>query len=527
MNRFHFPETQKSSGFEYEAMYLERLPSYRTHVAAVLRGDGFARRYLQLLGHALVKAQGFFGERFSSQALIICLFLSLVYAWLLFLLGVTGGWENPLGQATGLIGLSSADATTRLFIFAFAVVWPLLMWPLGGWLARSERRLRYRRLRRQHPSRRKRWRRLYTLIVTTLLLSPLLLTLSVSGDSDLAYGVALIYLFIFVFILGPIIALRWLGRSMTLWWPFLGAGAGAVAGVGAGVGAGAVVGAGAGAGAVACMKHARSGISRENSLGAMIGTFFGISFGLAFSVGLTETVNIFLLITAAILPLVNGLLDFFSWWFSRWMGEHLMDLLQRTQSSGRRILLGLFHGLADVVLALFFFVGLAWLLGFVFESFDLWAGLDDVSLWQDQRQSGYIVTIKHDPFGAGLWITLMLFSTLVPTLIHLFFVIFAFVPMMLLPDARRERLAEELALLVKTLPEDPANQRHWVSVLERAARYAAGYRRRMFTSSLVAFLTLAILFSLFVQMHVNIGLDELAFKFGVNGIESARGVWGM
>ena len=84
MAQRHFPETSKTSGFDYEAMYLERLAPYRSHVAAVLRGDGVAKRYLVLLGNALQRAGSLFGPRFSSSALIVCVFLSLAYSYMLF-----------------------------------------------------------------------------------------------------------------------------------------------------------------------------------------------------------------------------------------------------------------------------------------------------------------------------------------------------------------------------------------------------------------------------------------------------------
>jgi hypothetical protein len=46
--------------------------------------------------------------------------------------------------------------------------------------------------------------------------------------------------------------------------------------------------------------------------------------------------------------------------------------------------------------------------------------------------------------GSGLWVTLMFFTTLIPTIIHFAMVIGAILPATLLPDAKRAALASNL-----------------------------------------------------------------------------------
>lgn len=121
------------------------------------------------------------------------------------------------------------------------------------------------------------------------------------------------------------------------------------------------------------------------------------------------------------LPLVNALLDWLSWWVSRFF-------LERTAQESRVRVIVL-----DVVLdfgvAVLFMLALCLLLpagAMVLDS--LYAGWVDVKSgvpaqtgWQE-----YAVWARDDPWGKGIMVTLMLVTTLIPTLLHILLGLMAF-----------------------------------------------------------------------------------------------------
>lgn len=111
------------------------------------------------------------------------------------------------------------------------------------------------------------------------------------------------------------------------------------------------------------------------------------------------------------LPLLNAALDTGSWAVSRWLGREMLD-----RNFHRWGMIG--FAFLDFVVAFLFLSMLAVLLGAAGESIDQFAfattGSHVLNLGAIIRQA------TMDPFGNGLWITLMLFSTLVPTAIHAF-----------------------------------------------------------------------------------------------------------
>ncbi|MEM1342494.1 MAG: hypothetical protein AAGF68_09240 [Pseudomonadota bacterium] len=174
--------------------------------------------------------------------------------------------------------------------------------------------------------------------------------------------------------------------------PFVGAVAGAVAGglvapfvgavAGAFVGAVAFAAAGAGAGAYAI---------------AVPGTF----------------VSVIVLAIFILLPLINALFDWPSWWVSRWLMGRLREDAQRSSIQGRSIAL-IGHLALDGVMALLCLFGLA----IVVANFA--HGVDFPGMWRSYSEA------RLSPFsGFGAAMTVMMLSTLVPTAIHLFFALFA------------------------------------------------------------------------------------------------------
>lgn len=181
------------------------------------------------------------------------------------------------------------------------------------------------------------------------------------------------------------------------------------------------------------------------------------------------------------------------------------------------------HITLDLGLALGFFVAMAFALGFAFESYDLYATIYAVNLMPEGDRPGYAAAVCDDPLGRGLWITLMLLTTLIPTVIHFGMVVGAILPATLLPNARRRELAATLATLGETPPPRATPAREtWATAIRDSARFAAGYRWRMAWGVALTCALLAALFWGLGQLYPHVFLTEWAYEAGVLGIKTAR-----
>ncbi|OQW98577.1 MAG: hypothetical protein BWK73_52195 [Thiothrix lacustris] len=121
------------------------------------------------------------------------------------------------------------------------------------------------------------------------------------------------------------------------------------------------------------------------------------------------------------LPLVNALLDWLSWWVSRFF-------LERT-AQAPRVRVIVLDVVLDFGVAVLFMLALCLLLpagAILLDS--LYAGWVDVETgvpaetgWQE-----YAVWARDDPWGKGIMVTLMLVTTLIPTLLHILLGLMAF-----------------------------------------------------------------------------------------------------
>ena len=128
-------------------------------------------------------------------------------------------------------------------------------------------------------------------------------------------------------------------------------------------------------------------------------------------------------------PLINALLDWFSWYISR------LFLKQASQETkAYKIALDLFY---DSLAAIVFMIMLCLLLPAGAELLNLlYAQFSDAHIdWQTMA-----LTAKNDPWGKGIMVTLMLITTLIPTFIHLFLGLFA----LLIHSAAGKKLAAYL-----------------------------------------------------------------------------------
>ncbi len=287
----------------------------------------------------------------------------------------------------------------------------------------------------------------------------------------------------------------------------------------------------AGAGAVAfagATMSIRPGVKRVNLFAAIIGSFAVWALWGLLGDRKNENEFAYFVISMLILPVMNGGLDYASWWVSRWLGHDLADGLSANPSTAATLARSLAHIAADLLLALLFFVAMAFALGFAFETYDLYAGLKAVILYTETEAGpqGYAEDLRNDPLGVGLWITLMLLTTLIPTVIHFSMVVGAILPATLLPNASRRQLASNLAALGPAPPAAAAARTAWAETIQAAATFAAAYRWRMawgvaLTSGLLA----ALLWGL-GRLYPNVFLTDWAYQGGVLGIKTARWLFG-
>jgi hypothetical protein len=183
-----------------------------------------------------------------------------------------------------------------------------------------------------------------------------------------------------------------------------------------GAGVVAVAGLAGGAfGAVAAVVAVAAG-----GAGGAIGAFFtaavvvvvvaivvGVEGGAFGAVGAVLFLTLFLFVPAA-----NAVLDHISVQVSRWL---LNDLVNR-RGTARQNLMMLGHVFADVVAAAIFLVLLAVLLPSVLQHANR---AFDAAGWPVVEWGPYLDAARREPFGAGLLVTGMLATTLIPTILHM------------------------------------------------------------------------------------------------------------
>lgn len=108
-----------------------------------------------------------------------------------------------------------------------------------------------------------------------------------------------------------------------------------------------------------------------------------------------------------VLPCFNGVLDWVSLSVSRWFGRGIIAESRSDRGLAGTVVLAL----ADLVAALAFLFAIAWFLAFGVESLGLIVG---ASLELDD----YVKDAVAHPWSSGLWTSIMVLSTLLPTAIH-------------------------------------------------------------------------------------------------------------
>lgn len=284
-------------------------------------------------------------------------------------------------------------------------------------------------------------------------------------------------------------------------------------------GALALVGAAAGAGTIGSV------VGSGQPRGAFAGGF-GVVAGLGLTVLFfsarvnTSEVAIVSIVLFLILPLVNGFWDWLSWWISRGLGSDLRLKLQPAGSTGRRAMTVAWHTLADLVAAVVLLAAMAYLLAVGF------AGYNQVAIALSDEGRGafglerFIERAAAAPWTDGLWLTVMLVSTLVPTFLHLIMLLASPIALVALPTEKRLALAADL----DTYADQPERQ---ASIRRRAGKYVA--REKHGALALATFLLVLLLAMLgwLVRLIHQGGLANYILEVARAGIWTARWVAGL
>jgi hypothetical protein len=150
-----------------------------------------------------------------------------------------------------------------------------------------------------------------------------------------------------------------------------------------------------------------------------------------------------------LLPLANGLLDWLSWWVSRWLGNDLRKELVRAPAGRSMAKAVAKHASIELAVAIGLLLTLAFILGLSFGA----AGHGEIGGTQARglRLAQTIADTAKNPWsigeGGGLWFTLMLVSTLIPTAIHFLFLLASPLALIQAGKQKREGLRVQLVPL--------------------------------------------------------------------------------
>ncbi len=108
-----------------------------------------------------------------------------------------------------------------------------------------------------------------------------------------------------------------------------------------------------------------------------------------------------------ILPFFNGMLDWISLSVSRWFGQGIVA----HDRSAQRLAWTLGLAILDLIAAILFLFAITWLLALGVEA-------AAASLGVDLALADYVRLAIAHPWSSGLWASIMVLSTLLPTAIH-------------------------------------------------------------------------------------------------------------
>ena len=195
-----------------------------------------------------------------------------------------------------------------------------------------------------------------------------------------------------------------------------------------------------------------------------------------------------LLVFFLVLPLLNSLWDWFSWIVSRTLGRHLLDRLHEENRAWTIC----WHGSVDLLVGIILLASMAFSISFGFEVYhQLTAPNQEIAA--TFKLESFIKQATTQPLGEGLWLTTMLLSTLVPTVLHLVLILVGPAVLVFVSTKRRIALAEDLdsysnlphrnSLALSRLSDEMCHFNHdefQANVKRRAVLYVTRERRLAF-----------------------------------------------
>jgi hypothetical protein len=213
---------------------------------------------------------------------------------------------------------------------------------------------------------------------------------------------------------------------------------------------------------------------------------------------LGDELAVALIVFFLVLPFINGLWDWLSWRVTRGLGRHLLASFG-AESLKQRALTVIGHGALDLILSVALLAAMAFFLAFGFEAYNRLAVAqrgEDLPVF---FLGPFLANAANHPWTEGLWLTVMLLSTLVPTALHMVALLASPLALVTLPTEKRLQLAFEL----DTYGQQPERQG---SIQRRAGRYVA--RERHGALVLAAGLFVLLLAGLLALINLLLSLIE-------------------
>jgi hypothetical protein len=377
----------------------------RAELLNTLARSRAAAFYQRALSGALAWADRRFGPEGEPYALAWSLWLALAYSWCLF----WGIWAA--GGSSEVFGVDMLEASVpegKRWPVALALTVGLgLLWLAMLWLGRRIGRWERGRVLRRRRKRQAVWKRRLPL---ALALGGGMMALALDAAGEDGVKAASVFGLLFLLSGGGLIAGLVSTRIRRVW----------LAVAGALAGAGAVI---IGFLTTGLARKYRSGARRAIPSMAALGGI--LAWGLVALVALPEKKDVAVLASFFLfLPLANGGLDYVSWFVSRRLGRDLAERLKALPTRWRLAQTVAWHTVADLGVAVVLLLALAFVLGLGFGVAEHGRIVGDAA-WRDL---GLALTVQHavrDPWGVqgGLWFSLMLVSTLVPTALHMLFLV--------------------------------------------------------------------------------------------------------
>lgn len=232
-----------------------------------------------------------------------------------------------------------------------------------------------------------------------------------------------------------------------------------------------------------------------------------------------DELAIWLLLFFLILPLVNSLFDWLSWWATRALGRRLLTTLESVEGGWRRAGAAIAgHGLLDLAAAVVLLLIMAYALGLGFESYNGFAVLSGGK--PAFALEPMIQVAAAAPWHTGFWLSAMLFTTLLPTFGHGLMLAFSPLGYCFIPGRTCLELADELDNYQTAGEQQP-------SIRRRAALWCSQSRLLAWSMALLLLVLLLGRLAAFIALLYTGGLSGVAAEAGYSGIHSARWLLGL